>query len=132
MKIDLVINTDGKGKFSDEARPVRITELKLAKLSTVWFPDDPVTGELRAFFNSDGYNPLEWNVGAYGLIYTDKLWIREFKIKLRELGFTVRAVRDVSYSTEDMQGDNYVALEFGPEFYKSWERLNRTESDEQS
>ena len=124
MKVDILASTDGKGKHSEEERIVRIIELKLAGLSTLYFPEDPVTGQLRAHFVPDGFNALEWNVGAYGLICSDRKWIREFKQALRDMGFTVRAVRDVSYAEEGLQGNDYVCMEFGPEFYKSWQKIS--------
>lgn len=124
MKCDILASTDGKGLWSEEQRIVRIIELKTGYLSSVYYPEEPVHGELRAYFVPDGFNPLEWNVQAHGLIYTDKKWIREFKLGLRDMGFTVRAVRDVSYSEQGMQGENYVSMDFGPEFYKSWLRIS--------
>jgi len=123
MKVDILASTDGKGKHSEEERIVRIIELKVAGLSTLYFPEDPVTGQLRAYFVPDGFNPMEWNVDAYGLICSDRKWVREFKQALRDMGFTVRAVRDVSYSDKDLQGLNYVSMDFGPEFYKSWQKI---------
>jgi len=124
MKCDIIASTDGKGLWTEEVRTVRIIELKVGYLSTHYYPEEPVHGELRAFFVPDGFNPLEWNIHAFGLIYTDKKWIREFKQALRDMGFTVRAVRDVGYSEQGMQGDNYVSMDFGPEFYKSWLRIS--------
>ena len=130
MKVDILASTDGKGHWSEEERIVRIVELKVGYLSTHYYPEDPVHGELRAYFVPDGFNPLEWNVQAYGLIYTDRKWIREFKLALRDMGFTVRAVRDVGYSEQGMQGDNYVSMDFGPEFYKSWQKLEAKKAAE--
>ena len=103
MQVNIIADTNGKGLWSEEARTVRITELKVGYLSTQYYPEDPVHGELRACFVPDGFNSLEWNVSAYGLIYTDKQWIREFKAALREMGFTVRATRNVSYSDEILE-----------------------------
>jgi hypothetical protein len=57
------------------------------------------------------------------LIYTDKLWLREFKAGLRDTGLSIKATQNVGYSEQGMQGNDYVSMDVGPTFYKSWLRL---------
>jgi len=123
MKCNITANTDGKGYWSEEVRPVIITELKIGYNSQDMYPEDPFNGELRAYFEPSGYVHGSWYVPGYGLIYTDKLWMREFKKGLRELGLSIMAVQNVSYSEQGMQGNDYVSMDVGPVFYASWTRL---------
>jgi hypothetical protein len=123
VKINVTANTNGKGMWSDEARPVLITKIGFGYQSTTYYPEDPWHGEVRAYFEPSGFTQGSWNVPGYGLIYTDKLWLKEFKAGLRELGFSRRALQVLTYSEKVMQGDDYVSMDAGPEFYASWKRL---------
>lgn len=125
MIVDIKANTNGKGLWSDEVRMVQITKLDFGYMSIIYYPEDPFHGELRAYFEPSGFNPGSWNVEGHGLIYTDKLWMREFKAGLRAAGFSIKAVQNVGYSEQGMQGDNYVSMDVGPVFYASWKRLHK-------
>ena len=127
MIVNIKANTDGKGLWTEETREVLITGLGIGYSSLVYYPEDPFYGELRAHFISHGYTVGSWNVDGHGLIYTDKLWMKEFKKGLRAAGFSILAVRDVSYSEKGLQGLDYVSLDIGVNFYKSWKRLNKEE-----
>jgi hypothetical protein len=123
MKVNIEGHTNGKGLWSEEARVVLITKIGFGYQSTVYYSEDPWFGELRAYFEPSGFTPGSWNVPGYGLIYTDKLWLKEFKAGLRELGFSRRALQVLSYSEQGMQGNDYVSMDAGTEFYTSWQRL---------
>lgn len=123
MNTNIITNTDGKGLWSEEVRVVEITQVKIGYKSTDYYPEDPFFGELRAYFEPSGYTPGSWHVPAYGLIYTDKTWLREFKAGLRALGLSRAAVADISYSEQGMQGTDFVSMDVGPAFYASWCRL---------
>ena len=125
MKVSITAHTNGKGQWSEDAREVLISELKIGYSSLSYYPEDPFHGELRAYFEPSGFTPGSWNTDGYGLIYTDKLWMREFKRGLLAAGFSVLAARDVGYSEQGMQGTNYVSMDVGPKFYASWKRLNK-------
>jgi len=120
---NIITHTNGKGYWSQEEREVHIKKLDIGFNSLVMFPDDEFYGELRAYFDDHGFTVGSWNVAGHGLIYTDKLWLREFKKGLRELGLSRRAVQDVEYSEQGMQGSNYVSLDIGSAFWASWKRL---------
>lgn len=125
MIVNIVANTNGKGLWTNDAKPVLINKIELGYTSIEYYPEDPVNGELRAYFDPSGYGYGSWNVRAYGLIYTDKLWLREFKKELQKLGFSLKAVRDIHYSEQGMQGEDYVSMDFGPAFYTSWKRISK-------
>lgn len=123
MKVQINAHTNGKGKNSEEARLVIITRLGIGYSSLGYFPDDPFNGELRAFFEPSGFTSGSWNVAGYGLISGDRLWLKEFKAGLREVGFSIKAVQNVKYNDKELQGQDYVSLEIGPVFYASWKRM---------
>ncbi len=125
MKVSIEANTNGKGHWTEEERMVLITELRIGYSSLVYYPEDPFNGELRAYFEPHGFTHGSWNVAGHGLIYTDKLWMKEFKKGLRALGFGIKAVQNVHYSEQGMQSDNYVSMDIGPVFYASWKRLQK-------
>ena len=114
MKVNFVCNTDGNGVWSREAKAV-----KIHKINILFYHMDSrtgYTGELAAYFNQ-----RTWKLSKHGLIYTDKLWIKEFRDELKNLGFSEKAVRSVDYSEQGMQGDNYVSLDAGEAFMKEWD-----------
>jgi hypothetical protein len=105
--IEVTLNTCGDGYWSNAQRAVRITDMGLGYVA-----DDLDFGELRVYFDT-----ASWDVQEDGLIYTDSL----FKGELREF-LTAHGLegKDVSYSEQGMQGDNYVSLDVGGKFLKSW------------
>jgi hypothetical protein len=128
MKTRIIAHTNGKGIWTDEQRMVEITSIEIGYKSTDYYPEDEFNGELRAFFDPSGFTPGSWNIPGHGLIYTDKLWMKEFKAGLRANGFSILAVRDLDYSEQGMQGDNYVSMDVGSKFYSSWMRLHNKKS----
>lgn len=114
MKVNFTCNTDGKGLWSREKKQV-----KVHKLDILFYHIDSrtgYTGELAAYFNK-----RTWQLSKHGLIYTDKLWIKEFRDNLKTLGFSEKAVKDVDFSEQGMQGDNYVSMDVGKYFLNEWD-----------
>ena len=103
----VVLNTCGNGYWSNVAKPVQITDMRVAYVN-----DEKDFGELRVYFDKS------WNVYEDGLIYTD----RGFMVDLRNF-LTMHGLDnlDVDYSEQGMQGDNYVSLDVGKDFIASWE-----------
>ena len=97
-KVTATCNTVGDGYWSTVAKAVEITGLQLAYTN-----DELNFGELRVQFNTK-----TWDVNTDGLIYTDTLFEAELCELLTDLGFDAR---DVSYSEQGMQGDNYVSFD---------------------
>lgn len=98
------VKTDGKGLWSNEKKNVKIFDMVVENVNEDF-------GELRVYFDTK-----TWDVSQDGLIYTDKTWIKGFREKLEENGFSKKAASDVDYSEQGMQGDDYVSLDCGVSF----------------
>ena len=109
----VIFNTGGDGLWSDVVKAITITEIQLGK-GTVWEgeSDDKAFGELRVYFDDK-----TWDTDWDGLIYTDKQFLKELQEFLNTQGLPGK---DVSYSEQGMQGDDYVSLDAGTKFYKAW------------
>ncbi len=103
----VIFNTDGSGYWSKVAKAVEIVDMKLG-----YVDEDKEYGELCVYFNTD-----TWNVNKDGLIYTDK----QFKMDLMKFITEQGLVVDLCYSEQGMQGDDYVSLDVGADFLRSWE-----------
>lgn len=101
------LHTNGTGYWTNVAKPVVITELRLPYIN-----EEEDFGELRVYFNTDSWRPDTDN-----LIYTDMLFAKELCTYLASIGL---AGDDVSYSEQGMQGDNYVSLDACKTFIASW------------
>jgi len=104
----VILNTDGKrGLWSNVARAVRIVDMQLGYES-----DEGDFGELRVHFDTE-----TWNIYADGLIYTDRLFLKELRAFLDAHGLPGA---DVDYSEQGMQGVDYVSLDVEEKFLNSW------------
>jgi hypothetical protein len=101
-----ILSTCGDGYWSDVAKPVLVTDLRLGYVN-----EDKDFGELRVYFDT-----AYWNVNEDGLIYTDSLFYAELQEYIKAQGLVV----DLCYSEQGMQGDDYVSLDVGKEFLDSW------------
>ena len=111
---EVILHTDGKrGLWSNVAKAIRITDMQLG-VGTIWEGEtlDQAFGELRVYFDTD-----TWNTAEDGLIYTDHQFIKELRAFLDAHGLPGK---DVSYSEQGMQGDDYVSCDAGGKFYKAW------------
>ena len=106
IKVNATLHTKGDGYWSNVQRAVKITALSIGYVN-----DEEDFGELRVFFNRN-----TWNPERHGLIYTDSLFQRELREFLKGMGLA----KDVNYSEQGMQGDNYVSLDVGKKFIDSW------------
>ena len=112
----IVLNTNGGGYWSEVAKPVEVVDMQLGYVA-----DEKDFGELRVYFNTD-----TWNVREDGLIYTDRQFERELREFLDSHGLPGK---DVSYSEQGMQGDDYVSLDIGEKFLTAWARKFGTNLD---
>ena len=113
METNITLNTDGKGLWSRQSKPVIVTGIDC--IITKMEDEDRLFGELMVRFDT-----VSWNTDKDGLIYTDDLFLQELQTFLKSQGFTVEASDDVSYSEQGMQGDEYVSLDAGSEFCEEW------------
>lgn len=103
----IVLHTGGGGYWSNTKKAVEVTDIQLGYVS-----DEKDFGELRVYFNTD-----TWDVYKDGLIYTDRQFERELREFLDSQGLPGK---DVSYSEQGMQGDNYVSCDIGKKFLDAW------------
>ena len=103
----VTLKTSGRGFWSKRKASIRITKLHLGFVSK-----NEQFGELRVHFNTD-----DWRVDQHGLIYSDPMFMRELRTYLTSIGLVGK---DVSYSEQGMQGDNYVSCDIGEKFIKSY------------
>lgn len=115
MKVDITATCDGMGYWS--RRPLR--RVHICKISIDYVNDEEDFGELRAKFDNG------WNVDEDGLIYTDDLWMKQFRDGLIHLGFSKAAADNVDYSEQGMQGDDYVSMDVGERFLSEWYKLTK-------
>lgn len=111
FKFERTLNTAGDGYWSDVIKSVKTT-----KLTVPYIDDEESFGELRVYFNTK-----TWNCDEDGLIYTDSLFLTELRKELAALDL---AADDVDYSEQGMQEHNYVSLDVGEAFIKSWVLLH--------
>ena len=109
----VILNTAGNGLWSDVAKAVSIVNMELGQ-GTIWEGDTDADafGEFRVYFDTETWDPYK-----DGLIYTDKRFLQELREFLNAHGLPGK---DICYSEQGMQGDDYVSLDAGGEFYKAW------------
>lgn len=103
----VVFNTAGDGYWSDVAKAVTIVDMRVPYIN-----DEKDFGELCVYFDKS------WDVNKDGLIYTDSQFLEELQTFLDSMGLVGS---DADYSEQGMQGDNYVSLDVGEAFIKSWQ-----------
>ncbi len=116
FEIDLsgfIARTNGSGFWSSTKKEVPLIKMQLCNFSQNF-------GELRVYFDLKSWNPKE-----DGLIYTDKLWLEDFYEILFSIGFPRNLPRtdlgsEIDYSEQGMQGHDYVSLDCGKKFIKSY------------
>jgi hypothetical protein len=111
MQTQIELYTNGQGWWSEVSASVCITGLVLDTY-------DETFGELQVVFDTNS-----WITEEYGLIYTDPLFIKMLREMLNDMGLLGK---DVGYSEQGMQGDNYVSCDVGAKFIESWKTLMNT------
>ena len=111
------VETDGNGIWTSvTGRRVNLQDMCISYLDWDHEPGEdrtyPTHGHLQVYFKQS-----TWNTDRDGLIYTDPRWIKEFRKVLKELGFNPKGV---DYSEQGAQSWDYVDLDVGREFLKSW------------
>jgi hypothetical protein len=105
------IPTDGRTSLWSNHK----TDVEVVCVNVTYMNDEEDFGELRVYFN-----PKTWNVREHGLIYTDKSFITGLRAALTDAGLNGK---DVDYSEQGMQGNNYVSCDVGRDFLDSWKEL---------
>ena len=105
---NVILHTNGSGLWSKTRKSVPITKVILGYVNT-----ERDFGELCVFFNTS-----IWDIRKDGLIYTDKLFLKELQQTLNDMGLNGS---DVYYSEQGMQGRDYVSLDVGDRFIRSYD-----------
>ena len=111
METTIILNTDGKGLWSNKSKPIIVTSINCM----IGKDEDGFIGELMVRFDLSS-----WDTDKDGLIYTDDLFRKQLHEFLMSQGFTKETATDVSYSEQGMQGDEYVSLDVSSEFCQEW------------
>lgn len=117
------LHTNGKGFWTSLQNTGGIVIEKFTLYHTVATEAkdgyDTETVGIRLHF-THGNCAGDWNTDRDGLIYTDPLFLCEFRKYLRDnRGFSHAAAYDVNYTEQGMQGRSYVSLEGGKKFVKA-------------
>jgi hypothetical protein len=105
----VTFNTNGNGYWSRAVKAVEIVDMRVTYIN-----DERDFGELCVYFNTN-----TWDVNVDGLIYTDKQFRNELQAFLDAQGLPGK---DISYSEQGMQGDNYVSMDIvSAKFLQAWE-----------
>jgi hypothetical protein len=117
--VDLVCHTGGDGMWSNSKRKIVHKRLELIVSDSL----NLTNSSLRVYFLKKC-----WNTENHGLIYTDKLWMKEFLSQLETIGFVFEekvrlfphSSQFIDYSEQGLQGDNYVDLDIGDLFVNQY------------
>ena len=99
-----ICSTGGNGLWSKVERDVDIHGLSVSYIDS----------DLNMVNFEAHFTKKSWNVEKHGLVYTDKLWIRQFRKEMIGLfGISKKCADDIDYTEQGMQGDNYISLGTG-------------------
>ena len=110
IAVNKFFNTCGDGYWSDVAKEVYVESISMY-ISTENINDE---GEEAEYCDGDLaviYTEDTWDNNAYGLIYTDSLFLQQVKQFLIDNGFDANAVNDITYSEQGMQDDERVSCD---------------------
>jgi hypothetical protein len=96
-----ILHTNGKGLWSGEKRATKVKRIDVEDSSDSY-------GKHHYMVNVYLYRGT-WNTDKHGLVYTDKLWIKELRDVMVDAGF--KHLKKIDYTEQGMQGDDYVSLE---------------------
>jgi hypothetical protein len=94
IEVNAILHTNGSGLWSRRCIGVPVCLLE----------HNTRREELKVYFDDK-----VWDTDKYGLIYTDKLFLKELKEFVAKNKFL--AGYDFDYSEQGMQGDDYVSLD---------------------
>lgn len=108
-KTPMLCTTKGDGHWSETKRTVATSkiEMEVGEASvSLWEYRVCLPVYFRAFFPKRA-----WDTDKYGLIYTDSLWLKDFREQFKTR-FPAMAwmANKIDYTEQGMQGDNYVSL----------------------
>ena len=102
IAVNKFFNTCGDGYWSDIAKEVYVESISMYIVNDAEEGD----GDLAVNYTED-----TWDNNAYGLIYTDSLFLEQVKQFLIDNGFNADAVNAITYSEQGMQDDERVSCD---------------------
>lgn len=102
IDVNKFFNTCGDGYWSDIAKEVYVESISM------YIANDAEDGDGDLAVN---YTEDTWLNSAYGLIYTDSLFLQQVKQFLIDNGFNADAVNAITYSEQGMQDDERVSCD---------------------
>ena len=99
----LTASTNGKGYYTDQAKKVRITEIRISRYMRSKNVRDKPLLQMEVYFNTK-----DWNTKKDDLIYGDEKWISELRKGLQSIGFVATGL---DYTEQGMQEDDFVSVE---------------------
>ena len=102
IAVNKFFNTCGDGYWSDVAKEVYVESICMYIVNDAEEGD----GDLAVNYTED-----TWDNSAYGLIYTDSLFLEQVKQFLIDNGFNADAVNAINYSEQGMQDDERVSCD---------------------
>lgn len=110
-------HTDGKGFWSKVNKKVRLNKAEIIfyeeNFIKFLFRENDAHAYLRVHFSR-----TSWDYDKHGLIYTDRLFVRELRTAFKNYGLTFKP-SDLDYTEQGMQGDDYVSLYVSGKFLTS-------------
>jgi hypothetical protein len=106
-KSPIICNTDGRGYWSCEARAVRVNKVVVSihRAEVNLYRYHPVL-----YVNVDAYFPKSsWDTNEHGLIYTDRLWLKEFNKAMKAINPLLFG-SGIYYTEQGMQERDYVSM----------------------
>jgi hypothetical protein len=106
-KTPIICNTDGKGYWSCEARAVRVNKVVVSihRAEVDLYRYHPVL-----YVNVDAYFPkISWDTNEHGLIYTDRLWLKEFNKAMKGINRLLFS-SGIYYTEQGQQERDYVSM----------------------
>lgn len=99
FELESVCRTDGSGLWSQHTAAVRVMHMVVRVLEQWAYID--------VFFDRD-----TWDTRQHGLIYTDKLWLRDLhELLSTKYGVPPSVLETITYTEQGMQGRRHVSLE---------------------
>ena len=103
--VNKLFPVSGKGYWSDVKKDVLIDSVEV----TIYWDEEWMSDDFCIYFKEgDGEN--DWDTNKEGLIYSDNVFIEEFKEYLATI-LPIEVAHDITYSEQGMQGDNYVSCD---------------------
>lgn len=114
IPVNQLISTGGDGLWSNTKKYVKVENIEVIVKSNYLESNNSDSWDLNEwnaylestcdiFFDEDS-----WDIHEEGLIYTDKTFMSEICKILKQYGINQQIINNITYSEQDMQGDDYV------------------------